>query len=121
MNCLDCGLAMLGVRKIISKEMLSRGLPKINYRISADYGAVILMNTSNSQSVDLIGSPVNMCAKINHCAGHDEFVIGSDFYQYAKKLPDYEYEEIKSCDVGFKFNYPVYKVSQRFSTDRLFF
>ncbi|MDX1372596.1 MAG: adenylate/guanylate cyclase domain-containing protein, partial [Nitrososphaeraceae archaeon] len=47
-NCLDCGLAMLSARKIISEEMVSKGLPKINYRVSADYGAVIKMNTSNS-------------------------------------------------------------------------
>ena len=114
-SCLDCGLAMLSARKIISGEMLSKGLPKINYRISADYGAVIKMNTNNSPLVDLIGPPVNMCAKINHCAGYNEFVIGSDFYQCAKKLPDYEYEEIKSCDVGFKYSYPVYRVSERFS------
>ena len=114
-NCLDCGLAMLGARKLISQEMVSRGLPKINYRVSADYGAVILMNTRNSQAIDLIGPPVNMCAKINHCASHNEFVIGSDFHQYAKKFPDYEFDEIKSCDVGFRYSYPVYRVSSRFS------
>ena len=114
-NCLDCGLAMLNARKLISQEMISQGLPKINYRVSADYGAVILMNTSNSQAIDLIGPPVNMCAKINHCAGHNEFVIGSDFHQYAKKFPDYEFDEIKSCDVGFRYSYPVYRVSSRFS------
>ena len=113
-NCLDCGLAMLNARKLISAELVAKGLPKTSYRVSADYGAVILMNISNSPSVDLIGPTVNMCAKINHNARHNEFVIGSDFHQHARKLPDYEFEEIKSCNTGFWHSYPVYKVSSRF-------
>ena len=109
-NCLDCGLAMINAQNIISEETVSKKLPKLNYRISADYGTVIRMNTNNSESVDLIGPPVNMCAKINHCAGYNEFVIGSDLRQYAKKFQGYEFEEIKSCDIGFRYSYPVYKV-----------
>ena len=110
-NCLDCGLAMLSARKLISKEMESKGLPQINYRVSADYGAVILMNNSMSSSVDLIGPPVNMCAKINHCANHNEFVIGNDFHQFSKIYREYNYEEIASCNIGFPCSYPVYRVT----------
>ena len=110
-KCLDCGVAMSKSQKLISQEMESKRLPKINYRISADYGTVILMNTSASQSIDLIGPPVNMCAKINHSAGYNEFVIGNDLYQFAKKFAEYQFDEIKSCDIGFRYSYPVYKVS----------
>jgi len=110
-NCLDCGLAMLRARKLISEEMALKKLPPINYRVSADYGTVILMNTNDSQSVDLIGPPVNMCAKINHFASHNEFVVGNDLQHLAKKFKEYKYEEIKSCNVGFQQSYPVYKVT----------
>lgn len=40
----------------------------VDYRISADYGSVVLMKSNNSESVDMIGSPVNMCSKIDHAA-----------------------------------------------------
>ena len=114
-NCLDCGLAMLSARKLISEEMTLKKLPKINYRVSADYGTVILMNTNNSQSVDLIGPPVNMCAKINHFAGYNEFVVGNDLQHLTKKFEEYEYEEIKSCNIGFQQSYPVYKVTSSYN------
>jgi len=110
-NCLDCGLAMSNAQNIICDEMLSKGLPRINYRVSADYGTVIMMNTNNSTSVDLIGPPVNMCAKINHCAGNNEFVVGNDLCQFTRKLPGYEFKEIQSCNIGFRASYPVYKVT----------
>lgn len=110
-NCLDCGLAMSNAQSVITEEMHSKGLPGINYRISADYGTVIMMNTNNSSSVDLIGPPVNMCAKINHCAGNNEFVVGNDLRQFTKKFQGYEYREVQSCNVGFRSSYPVYRVT----------
>jgi len=113
-NCLDCGLAMSDAQSVITKEMLSKGLPRINYRISADYGTVIMMNTNNSSSIDLIGPPVNMCAKINHCASSNEFVIGNDLCQFSKKFQGYQYKEIKSCNVGFQNSYPVYRVTHSY-------
>ena len=109
-NCLDCGKAMLNSQSKISEEIKLKKLPALNYRVSADYGTVILMNTNTSDQIDLIGPPVNMSAKINHCAGHNQFVIGSDFRQYAQKLKEYEFHEIKSCNIGFKQSYPVYLV-----------
>ena len=110
-NCLDCGLAMSNAQNIICDEMLSKGLPRINYRVSADYGTVIMMNTNNSTSVDLIGPPVNMCAKINHCAGNNEFVVGNDLCQFTRKFQGYKFKEIQSCNIGFRASYPVYRVT----------
>ncbi|KAF6247390.1 adenylate/guanylate cyclase domain-containing protein [Nitrosopumilus sp. b3] len=109
-NCLDCGIAMINSQQFISEEIKSKKLPSLNFRVSADYGAVIMMNTNISKDIDLIGPPVNMCAKINHCAGHNEFVIGNDFQQYVKKLEMHEFQEVKSCNIGFKQSYPVYLV-----------
>ncbi|HUT05513.1 MAG TPA: adenylate/guanylate cyclase domain-containing protein [Nitrosopumilaceae archaeon] len=109
-NCLDSGVAMMGAQSVISEELALKKLPKLRYRISSDFGTVILMNTSLSNSVDLIGPPVNMCSKINRYAGDDEFVIGHDLHQISKKVCGYKFEEIQSCDVGFRYSYPVYKV-----------
>ena len=109
-NCLDCGLAMIEAQPILCQQLISKKLPCISYRVSADFGRVLLMNTTDSLSIDLIGPPVNMCAKINHCAKQNEFVIGSDLYEAAKKPTGYKFQQISSYDVGFKHSYPVYKV-----------
>jgi class 3 adenylate cyclase len=113
-NCLNCGVAMVKANEFISEELKSKNLPKLNYRISSDFGNVVLMNTSVSPNVDLIGPPVNMCAKINHCASKNEFVIGGDIYQYVKHFNEFEYNEVKSCDGGFEYSYPVYKVTSSY-------
>ena len=109
-NCLDCGLAMIQAQRIICEQLQSKELPDINYRVSADYGNVIIMSTTDSSSVDMIGPPVNMCTKINHSAKRNEFVIGSDFFERVKKLQEYRFKSVNSCNVGFKVDYPVYKV-----------
>ncbi|MDH3488923.1 MAG: adenylate/guanylate cyclase domain-containing protein [Nitrosopumilus sp.] len=110
-NCLQCGTKMIEAQPIISKVIKSKKLPSLNFRISADYGSVVIMNTNTSDQIDLIGPPVNMCAKINHCAGYNEFVIGSDLVQYVKKFEEYKFHEIKSCNIGFRQSYPVYRVN----------
>jgi len=109
-DCINCGLAMIQAQKTICEKLITRQLPYLSYRVSADYGNVVIMNTSDSASIDMIGSPVNMCTKINHCANSDEFVIGGDLYEVVKKLNCHSYCEVKSCGIGFKQSYPVYKV-----------
>lgn len=113
-NCLDCGLAMVDARKIICEQLELQKLPSLSYRISADWGSVLVMNTTDSPAVDLIGPPVNMCTKINHCAISNEFVIGGDLYEVVKKFAKYSFQQVQSCNVGFKHSYPVYKVCQEF-------
>jgi len=109
-NCLDCGITMIKVQQIISKELVSNGLPSLSYRVSADYGNVVIMNTSNSKEIDLMGPPINMCSKINRSAKSNEFVIGGDFYQVVKKIQKYKFKQVEEYDVGFKLGYPVYKI-----------
>jgi class 3 adenylate cyclase len=110
-NCLDSGLAMIQAQSIICQQLKTRGLPCLSYRVSADFGNVIVMNTSDSTSIDMIGPPVNMCTKINHCAKSNEFVVGGDFYEIAKRNERYSFKAVTGCNVGFKLSYPVYKVS----------
>jgi adenylate cyclase len=113
-NCINCGLAMANAQKAISEELFSKKLPQLRYRISSDFGTVILMNTSISSQIDLIGPSVNMCAKINRCAGNNEFVIGNDLQQVVKKLPAYHFGEVEGVDLGFKYPYPVYRVESSY-------
>jgi len=60
MSCLECSLAMIESHASISKDLEQNNLPKVNYRISLDYGSVVLMRTNNSNSQDMLG-PQSTC------------------------------------------------------------
>ena len=111
--CLECGLTMIEEHETINKILKKEKLPSLNYRISADYGEVSIMKTNGSSNIDVFGTPVNMCTKINHAALKNSIVIGSDLYRTAKKLDSYSYQMINSYSVGMKFMYPIYCVSRK--------
>ena len=90
----------------------NEGLPCINYRISCDYGSVVMMK-SKENTIDMLGPPLNMCAKINHFAQKNGFVIGSDLYEMVKKMNDYKFTSVQSYNSDQKFRYPVYAVTRR--------
>jgi len=112
-KCLDCGIIMIKAQQMISQKLVSEGLPSLNYRVSVDYGNVVIMNANNSTEIDMIGQPVNMCSKINHSAKSNEFVIGGDCYEVVKKLEKYNFKQVNEYNVGFKLGYPVYKVQSK--------
>ena len=109
-NCIECSLEMIRSQKYISEQLVSEGLPSIDFRVSADYGTVLLMNTNVSEGFDIIGSPVNMCSKINRLAAKNQFVIGGDLFQMIKEFNVCQFKEISDYSLGFKFSYPVYSV-----------
>jgi len=110
---LDCGITMIKAQQMISQKLIANGLPDLSYRVSADYGNVMIMNTNNSTEIDMIGSPINMCSKINHTAKSNEFVIGGDFHEIVKKIDKYNFKQVHEYDTGFKSGYPVYKVETK--------
>ncbi|MDH3192573.1 MAG: adenylate/guanylate cyclase domain-containing protein [Nitrosopumilus sp.] len=113
MACLESCLAMAEHHDDICKILNQNNLPCINYRISADYGSVVLMKSSNSDSIDMIGPPINMCSKINHAAQSNGVVIGGDLHYMVKHFGDYKFKEVKGFSIGFKHSYPVYEVYRK--------
>ena len=113
-NCLECGLKMIEEHDKINDILKKQKLPSLDYRISADYGEVSIMETNNSSTIDVFGTPVNMCTKINHIADKNAIVIGSDLYRTVKKINEYQYNMINSCSIGMKYMYPVYSVQRKF-------
>ncbi|MEM2159851.1 MAG: adenylate/guanylate cyclase domain-containing protein [Candidatus Nitrosotenuis sp.] len=107
---IDCALSMIAYHDAITMNLKSMGLPALNYRISLDFGNVVLAQSETSTCEDIFGPTVNMCAKINSSAKPNSVVVGSDLYQRVKGS-DYRFEEIVSCMIGLKFKYPVYTVS----------
>jgi len=112
MSCLECSLAMVERRDDVCKVLSQNNLPSVDYRVSADYGSVVIMKTNNTDSLDMIGPPVNMCNKINHIATPNGTVIGGDLYTMVKKFDDYRFKEVKGFDLGFKNSYPAYSLGR---------
>lgn len=106
---LKCGMDMLESRNDVNILMQSKDLPRVNYRVSFDYGEIMIACELSTQRIDIFGTPVNMCSKINHFAKPNEMVIGGDLYEITKSA-EYTYKEVKACSAGFKFPYPIYVV-----------
>lgn len=107
---LECSMAMIEAHAVINTKIQEEGLPPVNYRVSADYGSVMIANSIATSSEDLFGSTVNICSKINHNAIPNSMVIGSDLYQIVKSFDGYEFEPVAAYSSGFTFQYTVYAV-----------
>ena len=113
MSCLECSLAMIERHGDICKALNQNNLPCVDYRVSADYGSVVIMRANDSESLDMIGPPVNMCSKINHAATTNGIVIGGDLYSMVRHFDDYKFKGVKDYSLGFKHSYPVYSVDRK--------
>ena len=85
-DVLECCITMISARCTINTKLYEEKLPSVSYRISANYGRVEVARSSTSQSDDLFGSTMNMCAKINSKALPNAIVIGGDLYQIVKSF-----------------------------------
>jgi len=107
---LECGRSMIELRSIINDKMSKNGIPELNYRISADYGHIMLADSMTSFHEDIFGPTVNICSKINSMATPNTMVIGGDMYQHVKDMDGYSFKEIESFSIGHKHSYSVYSV-----------
>jgi len=109
---LECILTMAETHDFLQEKYQSEGLPAIDYRISADYGSMSIMK-SNLSSVDLIGTPINICSKINSQAPVNGIVIGGDLNGMVKDFDEYYSKESESFSVGLKNSYPIYSLRRK--------
>jgi two-component system response regulator ChvI len=120
-TAIECGVTMMAANYVINAKLREEGgLPPLHYKISADYGSVeVARSLTSPNSVDLFGSTMNVCAKINSIAPPDNMVIGSDLYYVARKLSSsfgdrgvFDFKRIGEYSVAdnSKFQYPVYSV-----------
>jgi len=109
---LECILTMAETHDFLQEKYQSEGLPTIDYRISADYGSMSIMK-SNLSSVDLIGTPINICSKINSQAPVNGIVIGGDLNGMVKDFDEYYSKESESFSVGLKNSYPIYSLRRK--------
>jgi class 3 adenylate cyclase len=112
-DVLECGITMIAAHRAINSRTLAEGLPPLNYRISADYGMVAVAKSKSSQSDDLFGSAMNVCAKINSKAPANGMVIGEDLYQLVKSLEDFRFERVLEQSDSKYSQYPAYIVQAK--------
>jgi len=111
-DTLECSMAMIESRPIINEKMQEENLPLLDYRVSVDYGNVMIAKSLNSASDDIFGSTVNLCAKINSMAPPNSIVIGGDLYQIVKNFVGYDFNLMNSYSSGLKHDYPIYSIMQ---------
>lgn len=109
---IKCSLKMIGMHDMICRTAQNKKLPCIDYRISMDFGTVMIMNQNGSKTEDLIGPPVNMCSKINRHAPKNQLVIGGDLYQLVRKCHDFKFQQTSDYSIELKNKYPIYLVTR---------
>ena len=107
---IKCGKKILEATEMINNIFKKRKISPIQYRVSLDYGPIMIARYSTSSCRDIFGPTVNLCAKINHLAKPDELVIGGDLYQIVKKSKRYQFSEESVFTTALKQDYSVYSV-----------
>ena len=111
-HCMELGLAMIENHEIVCNALKKENLPNVDYRVSIDYGNVILMRLNSSSSIDIIGSPINICSKINRYAQPNEIVIGGDLHERIRCFDNYRFQEVSGFSLGFKVAYLAYTIKR---------
>ena len=85
---IDCGYKILDERNNVNKKLCNQNLPPFSYRISMDYGVLDLALVGDYSQIDLFGSTINLCSKINSSLSiPNEIIIGDNLYRILKSLP----------------------------------
>jgi CheY-like chemotaxis protein len=119
---IECGLEILEKREDINKELLIKNnLPTVeNYKISIDYGVIDLALAGDNYQLDIFGSAVNLCSKINSSpslSAHNEIIIGNNFYRILKSFPTilnkYNFINNGEFKVTENIGYSTYNIKRR--------
>lgn len=111
-NCLDCCMDIMNKKNEINSQMNNEKLPNANYRISLDYGDILLGKTSTSYVDDIIGEPVDRCYEMDHFGSSDDLVFGENLYNQVRSSKKYKHlkltESIKNSDC----EYSLYSIKK---------
>ena len=119
---IECGLKILEKREDINKELLMKNeLPSIeSYKISIDYGVVDLALAGDNYQLDIFGSTVNICSKINSSpslASKNELIIGNNFYRILKSFSNiinkYNFINNGEFKITENIGYPTYNIKRK--------
>ena len=114
---IDCGSKILNERYKINKELCNQNLPPFSYRITIDYGVLDLALVGDYSQLDLFGSTINLCSKINSSLSvPNEMVIGDNFYRVLKSFPlisnDFNFINNGEYKITNSTGYPTYLIKR---------
>jgi CheY-like chemotaxis protein len=126
-DVIQCGLEILEKRENMNHELSKKNnnLPLVeSYKISLDYGVVDLALAGDNYQLDIFGSAVNICSKINSSSssvtGKNEIIIGNNFYRILKSFPNilnrYSFLDNGEFKVTENIGYPIYNIKRRRNT-----
>lgn len=115
-DVLKCAMTMIQKRTEINEILHLEGLPDLSYRISCEYGCVVVAKLSTSSINDIFGNTINVCSRINSLASPNGVVIGHGLYQKTISFDEYIYTKIKDIPSILGKDYQVYSVFNKTKT-----
>ncbi|HEX2405963.1 MAG TPA: adenylate/guanylate cyclase domain-containing protein, partial [Nitrososphaeraceae archaeon] len=116
---IDCGFKILDERHIVNQELSKQYLPLFSYRITIDYGVLDLALVGDYSQIDLFGSTINLCSKINSSSLSvpNEIIIGDNFYRILKSFSNiinkYDFINNGEFKVSENIQYPTYNIKRK--------
>ena len=118
-EAIECGFKILDERHSINQELSKQQLPPFNYRISIDYGVLDLALVGDYSQIDLFGTTINLCSKINTSSSSipNEIIIGDNFYRILKSfsgmLNNYDFINHINYQITENNRYSLYKIKRK--------
>jgi class 3 adenylate cyclase len=116
-EAIECAWKILDSRYSINQELSKQQLPPFSYRISMDFGVLDLALVGDYSQVDLFGSTINFCSKINSSSSiPNEIIIGDNFYRilnsFSNITTNYNFIYNGECRITETFGYSTYGIKK---------
>jgi class 3 adenylate cyclase len=117
-DAIECAFKILDERYSINQELSKQQLPPFNYRITMDYGVLDLALVGDYSQIDLFGTTVNLCSKINTSSSiPNEIIIGDNFYRILKSFPtmlnNYNFINYIGYQISESNRYSLYNIKRK--------
>jgi CheY-like chemotaxis protein len=114
---IECGFKILDERYSINQDLSKQDLPPFNYRISLDYGLLDLALVGDYSQIDLFGTTINLCSKINSSSIPNEIIIGDNFYRILNSFPtmlnNYNFINHINYQISESNRYSLYNIKRK--------
>ena len=116
-DAIECGLKIIDTRYVVNQELSKQHLPPFSYRISMDFGILDLALVGDYSQIDLFGSTINLCSKINSTLSiANQIIIGDNFYRVLKSFSNitntYNFINNGECKINETFGYSTYSINK---------
>jgi class 3 adenylate cyclase len=111
-NVIATNFKVIHAHDEINSALSKLNLPTIDYRVSASFGPVSIVENENFDVEDLFGSTVNTCSKMNHLAHPNSLIIGSALHDKLIDTKKFTFNPEKMFQVSDQLSYMTYSVKE---------